>query len=218
MQFSNAAKGVKKLFSSMILEIIGGIGMTISAIFVFGVVTLMENGGENELAVAGTVGLAALGFSGILTVISAVLSIVGLIQSSKDEGSFKTAIFVLIAGVVIGVLANIFTDLTVLTNILSQIADLLRMIMIILVIQGVINLAESLGDTGIIKHGKKLFILITVIYGLSCLANIIVAVFGGNTASVIASVISVAAELLGVVQMVVYMAFLAKAMKMLKNN
>ena len=98
-----------------------------------------------------------------------------------------------------------------------QITDLLHLIVIIYVIQGMINLADALGEPGIIKSGKHLFIMITIIYGLTCLANIIVAIFGGQTASLIAGVIAFLAEALGLVQSIVYIVFLSRAKKMLNR-
>ena len=216
MQFSNAAKGIKKIFSSVILEIIGGVGLVISTLFVLVIAAMIESGDES-LGLTGLIGIIAMAVSGVLTLVAAILSVVGMAQASKDEGSFKIAIIVLIAAVVTGVLSIFLREHQVIYNIVTQITDLLHLIVTIYVIQGVINLAEALGEKGIIKHGKHLFIMITIIYGLTCLANIVVAIFGGQTASMIAGVIAFLAEALGLAQSIVYIVFLSKAKKMLNH-
>ena len=48
-------------------------------------------------------------------------------------------------------------------------------------------------------------------------APMVFAIFGGETASVIAALIALLADLLGVVQMIVYIVFLSKAKKMLNK-
>ncbi|MBQ3418282.1 MAG: hypothetical protein IJH32_10680 [Ruminococcus sp.] len=216
MQFPNAAKGIKKIFSSVILDIIGGVGLVISALVVLAVAAMLESGDES-LEITGMIAVITMAVSGVLTLLAAVLSVVGMAQASKDEGSFKIAIFVLIAAVVTSVLSIILREHQIMYNIVLQITDLLHLIVIIYVIQGMINLADALGEPGIIKSGKHLFIMITIIYGLTCLANIIVAIFGGQTASLIAGVIAFLAEALGLVQSIVYIVFLSRAKKMLNR-
>ena len=108
MQFPNAAKGIKKIFSSVILDIIGGVGLVISALVVLAVAAMLESGDES-LGITGMIAVITMAVSGVLTLLAAVLSVVGMAQASKDEGSFKIAIFVLIAAVVTGVLSIFFT-------------------------------------------------------------------------------------------------------------
>lgn len=218
MQFPNALKGIKKVYASIIMEIIGAVCLILGAFAAMLGMMLMEQNEEQTSLVIGLISVGAVVISGILTLAAGVLSIVGFLQASKDEGSFKIAIIVSIASIVLGILLAIFYDHVVLRNILSQIVDLLGLVVTIYVIQGIINLAESIGDKLMIKRGKTLFIMITIVYGLTCLANIIAAIFGEGTASVIASVIALLAELFGGVQLIIYIVFLAKAKKMLRNN
>ncbi|MBQ6153615.1 MAG: hypothetical protein IJJ15_07710 [Ruminococcus sp.] len=221
MQFPNAEKGIKKIFASAVLEIIGAAGMVISAFITLVIAAMIEQGSVGEDSVTGLIGLIGiigLAVSLILTLIAKILSIVGYAQASKDEGSFKIAISVSIAIIAVGILYLIFYNHEVLSNIISQIMDLLSLIVVIYVIQGIINLAEAIGDAKIIKRGKTLFILITILYGLTCVSNLIAAIFKDETASIIASSISLVAELFGTIQLIIYIVFLGKAKKMLKNN
>lgn len=219
MQFPYAAKGIKKVFSSVIVELIGAAILLIGAIITLAELVMAEAGKEIGAGTPGLFGLIVLAIAGIMTLVASIVSVVGLAQASKDEGSFKFAIFIYIAALVFSIVENVlYGHNEVLYHIISQIRDLLSMIAIIFVVQGVINLAEALKDTVLIKRGKTLFIMITVIYALSCLANIIVAVFGGYTASTIAAVIAVIADILATVQLFVYISYLAKAKKMLNSK
>lgn len=219
MQFPNAAKGVKKIFTSTIIEIIATVMLLIGAVFATAsqLMKSLESATPN-IDTSSVIGIVIISASGVLMIISAIIYIVGLAQSAKDEGSFKLAIGSMIVYIALYVVMALIRDNEILTNVLQLLADLLSLFVTIFIIQGIINLADALGDAKVSKSGKTQFVIITFIYGLTCIANITVAIFGGQTASLVAALVSLVAEILTTVQYIIFIVYLVRAKKMLRNS
>ena len=82
---------------------------------------------------------------------------------------------------------------------------------------GVSNLAGKLEQSAMAKRAKSVGTLQIVILALSIVASII-ALFTGNASTIISGVLGLIASLLTVVFAIVYLVFLGKAKKMLKEN
>lgn len=221
MTFPNAYKGIKKLHTAQVLGLISAILGVVIAIFVVLSVAAISTQNESAAVVFGllilVVGIAA----GVLAIIAYILQIVGLKNASHDDNSFYTAFVFAIIGLVLTVLATIFSSLNVANGFGDDIASLFTkfstIIITAFVIIGVSNLAGKLEQSAMAKRAKSVGTLQIVILALSIVASII-ALFTGNAATIISGVLGLIAALLTVVFAIVYLVFLGKAKKMLKEN
>lgn len=220
MRFPNAASGVKKIFTAEILALISEILLLIAGVLVVIALGAAQNNANDSLALGTLAGFAIFGFGAtVIAVIAFILKIVGISQASKDENSFKTAIICLIIGIVGSLVYSIFqTSSPTVASIGNLIYQLMNLFVTIFVISGIIKLADQLNDGVVSAKGSTLLKLITVIYALTIIANIIVLILGGYAVSIVAAIIYLIALILTVVQYIMYLVYLANAKKMLAEN
>ena len=226
MKFPNAANGVKKIFTAEILTLI-------SNFCVFGTAVLMivalastagavANGSEGAAVGALASGAGTIVFaigSLVLAIIAFILNIVGITKASKDESSFKTALYALLAGIVLSVLGNALTNVNgYIASLLQALQVVAELLVILYVIQGIRYLALKLNKPEIDQKGQNLFKVIFAILVLQFIARMVVLFFGGMAASITAAIIALIAIILSIVEYVLYLIFLAKAKKMLAEN
>jgi len=220
MRFPNAASGVKKIFTAEILALISEILLIIAGFMVVVALAATNTNGNESLALGTLAGFAIFGFgASVIAIIAFILKIVGISQASKDENSFKTAIICLIIGIVGSLVYSIFqTSSPTVASIGNLIYQLMNLFVTIFVISGIIKLADQLNDGVVSAKGSTLLKLITVIYALTIIANIIVLILGGYAVSIVAAIIYLIALILTVVQYIMYLVYLANAKKMLAEN
>lgn len=220
MRFPNAASGVKKIFTAEILALISEILLIIAGFMVVVALAATNTNGNESLALGTLAGFAIFGFGAtVIAIIAFILKIVGISQASKDENSFKTAIICLIIGIVGSLVYSIFqTSSPTVASIGNLIYQLMNLFVTIFVISGIIKLADQLNDGVVSAKGSTLLKLITVIYALTIIANIIVLILGGYAVSIVAAIIYLIALILTVVQYIMYLVYLANAKKMLAEN
>lgn len=216
MKFPNAAKGVKKIFTAEILTLISALAMIVAVVMM--IVTLGAAAAESAGgAVAAGIGtLALMAGAAILALIGGIMSLVGIINASKDESAFKTALYAIILSLVAAVVMGIFSSNDTVQSICQSVQNVMSIIVTIYVIQGVTNLAEKLNNAEVAQKGKKLLYIIVAVYVLALIANIIVLISGGMFASVTAGIIGLAALVLDVIGYIVYLSLLSKGKKMLE--
>ena len=220
MRFPNAASGVKKIFTAEILALISEILLLFAGVLVVIALAAAQNNANDSLALGTLAGFAIFGFGAtVIAIIAFILKIVGISQASKDENSFKTAIICLIIGIVGSLVYSIFqTSSPTVASIGNLIYQLMNLFVTIFVISGIIKLADQLNDGVVSAKGSTLLKLITVIYALTIIANIIVLILGGYAVSIVAAIIYLIALILTVVQYIMYLVYLANAKKMLAEN
>ena len=215
MKYPNAAKGVKRIFTAEILTLIAALATICGVVLVLIALGAATVGSENGAAAAGVGTLVLMAGAAILALIAGILSLVGIINASKDEGAFKTALYAILLSIAAAVVAGVLSSNATIQSICQSVQSVMGIVVTIYVIQGIINLAEKLGNAEVSQKGKKLMWIIVCIYVLSFIANIIVAIFGGMYASVIAGIIAIAALVLNVIGYIVYLSLLSKGKKML---
>ena len=216
MKFSNAAKGVSKIFTAEILGLIAFVLMGIGSIAVIGAAA--SSGDTVSNAAAGSIVgggiLATIG--AIIMIIGAIINIVGLVQAGKDEPFFKYALYAMIIYFVVSLIISIALSASgSAKDYASNGGTLLNLIVNVLVIQGIINLAGRLKEREIAAKGKTLMTILIVIFALAFVASLISAIFGGALASTIAGIIALVALVLDLIGYIIYLTLLAKAKKML---
>lgn len=229
MRFPNAAKGVKKIFTAEILNLLSTFFLVVTvALIVIGVAgaagTAGDAGIENSQAAMEVLGGSIL-IAGIfalvwfvLAFIAFIMNLVGIINASHDEQNFKSALIFLIVGIVTAILAGIFYNNGTVSSLLYSLHSLLNLFVYIFVIAGVVKLADQMNRGDVSARGTNVLKLIIVINVLALIASLISTFMGGPVASVTAGVLLLVGIVLGIVQYIMYLTFLAKAKKMLAEN
>ncbi len=216
MRFPNAANGVKKLFTAEILSLISTVAMIIA--ICLAVVAAAGSNAQNVTSgtvAAGMGTIILVAAAAVLVIIAGILALIGLIQASKDEVAFKTALIATIISLVAAVIMGIFSRYSVVQSICQCITNIMSVVVTVFVIQGIINLAGRLKEREIAAKGKTLMTILIVIFALAFVASLISAIFGGALASTIAGIIALVALVLDLIGYIIYLTLLAKAKKML---
>ena len=218
MRFPNAAKGVSRIFLAEILALIASVVMFIATFM--GILTFAANetGAANGVIGAGIGMLGFLTAAGFLGIISFILNIVGIVNASKDEESFRSALMCTVVGIIVSVIGSIFSANVFVYDICGIISRLMSLIVTVLVILGIIRLADRLHNAAVSANGRMQLKLIVAIYCVSIIASIVVAFLGGQAASTVAGIVAIVSAVLSIVQYILYLIFLSKAKKMLENS
>ena len=223
MKYPNAFIGVKRLFTSRVLAMIGLFALLVSTSIALVSSVILQNSADRGAAAGEILAVLALAFmmgSCVIMVVSYILGITGLSRASIDEPAFRIALFATAANIIFIGFGSIFSSLqndfmASLLNSFSTIADLFTFIY---TIQGIRSLALKLGDKDIDRRGNNLFKILLVAIIVEFIANLIVVIFqGAKTALVIAGVIAIVSVLLTIIQYFMFLVYLVKAKKMLAN-
>lgn len=218
MKFPNASVGVKKLFTSEILNIISTICMIIAAIAIVAAgvsVSGSTNGQLTDGQAAGLMGggIATLifGFAGVvIAVIAFILTLIGLNKSRKDEPAFNTAFYFVFVGIICSVLSSLLGSTTFIGCLFSGLSSAVNLVVTIYIIFGILSLAAQLNNEAVASKGKTLLYIIVVIYILAIIARL-VAMF----APTVAGIIAIVALILEFINYVIFLTYLSQAKKML---
>ena len=227
MKFPNAASGVKKIFTAEILSLIAAFLIIVAAVMALSAFGSIK-GFEATQSTAAAAGAFASGFgmaifsvgSLVLAIIAFIFNILGVVQSSRDESSFKIALYALIAGIVFTCLSSVFENLKIgpLSGAMTALATVAELIVTLYVIQGIRLLASRLNNREVDNQGQKIYMIILIVLILRLIANILVAIFGGRFTTTLALSFYMASIVLSLVQYIMYLVFLAKGKKMLAQN
>ena len=213
MKFPNAQAGVKKIFTAEILALITSICLT--AALAFGYLATKTVTADGEVIaegglVAAAGGLLIFGIAGaVLAIISFIIKIIGVNSASKDESYFKTALYLIIAGLVVSAIGSFLSDTSIKT-VFSSIGDVINLAVTCFIIQGIRNLADKLNNGDMNAKGATIFKIIIVVNAIIIIASII-AIFSKT----IAGILTVVSAVLNIVQYIIFLTYLSKAKKML---
>lgn len=215
MRFPNAASGVKKLFTAQILGLIASVATIIGLIFLIFTAAAADANAQGGAVAAGLGTIILMGASAVLILIGSIMTLVGIIQASKDEGAFKTALIAIIVSLIAAVIAGIFSTNGLVQSICQIIQNVMNLAVTLFVINGVTNLAEKMNNTEVWSKGRNLLKVIVCIYALSLIASFISLIFGGIFMSVTAAILALVAAILDVISYFLYLSLLNKGKKML---
>ncbi len=218
MKFPNAKKGISKIFTAEILNLIAGIAGIITLILVFTANGALKSSNDAGLAASG-IGFILTGVvTGVCALIAVILMIVGTIQSAKDEQSFKAIIYLTIFNIVVMVIASFFSQNAFLNGLSTTISNAVSFVCSLLVILGIGNLAAQCHDEKVIlKCGSQFRIILWI--GIVSLLIRFFAIFIASTAAQALIIVLFSLSLvLSIVQYVMYLSLLSNAKKMLAEN
>jgi hypothetical protein len=226
MKFPNAADGVKKIFTSEILMLIGtvcaGIALLMGLLAVESDKNAMIEGVTDSNAVGALAGGAGfLVFSlgaAVLVIIALIINIIGLNKASKDEedtNNFKVALFLLIASVVLTGVGSVFTNsqpnMAKWLNVGGEVASLISTYYIL---DGIASLAEKINNQELADKSRKLIIAVLCLHIFGLVAERIPDFMSaGSLGTGLAIGLAVVGLVLTIVSYVVYLVVLSQAKK-----
>ena len=235
MRFPNAFKGVSKMFAAEILKLIAT-GLTVATgvagiVSASGVIQSAVNGAEiteelvaNNINMGGVIVAGILGVGAmILYIIAYIMNLVGLAQAGRDEENFGSAFGLSIAVLVISIATAVLTGLSIGGNVPENIASTARtvceVIVMILVVSGIMNLAERLRDEKMISFGEKVSVLILIFVIAAAVATFISIFFGRMAwAQHVEGILDIISGVALFIGYIIYIIYIAKAKKMLREN
>ncbi len=217
MKFPNAAKGISKIFTSEILALIAAIATGVASILA---AVMYASAKTNSTAGAAASGIGTLVLvlgASVLLVIALILKIVGVVQTSRDEDSFKMIIYLTIFTLIVAVVAAIFSRVTFLNNIANAVSAIGSFVTTLLIILGIGNLGVQVGNDEVIDKCSSQFKLILGIGIVALLARFFCIFLPTVPAQGIVIALAVVALVLNVIQYILYLSLLSKAKKMLND-
>ncbi len=217
MKFPNAAKGISKIFTSEILALIATIATGVATILA---AVMYASAKTNSTAGAAASGIGTLVLvlgASVLLVIALILKIVGVVQTSKDEDSFKMIIYLTIFTLIVAVIAAIFSRVTFLNNIANAVSAIGSFVTTLLIILGIGNLGVQVGNDEVIDKCSSQFKLILGIGIVALLARFFCIFLPTIPAQGIVIALAVVALVLSIIQYILYLSLLSKAKKMLND-
>ena len=208
MRFPNAHEGVQKIFSAEILMIIVTLGT-----IVVQAIALSGNDSERSFSIMAVVLMAA----GIISIIAFIMNLLGIIQARKDEAKFTYALYAVIGGIVASLVQSAFPDNGLVIGIANTFASVCSALATFYVIEGILSLAEQLGNDDMIAKGKRARIIVVTLWLVVVILQLLGTFFGtGNeTLVVVESVLVLSAGVLSIILFFVYLSFLSKSRVML---
>lgn len=158
-------------------------------------------------AVTLVAGLFMLLASGVLIIIAWIMSLVGVINVSKENSRFKIALYALLGsiacGIIGGIVANGNATITDIFTLVSRVADI---VMFLFICDGIRMLGEKLGRSDFLgKYNAILFL-----YAFASILDFVGRRFGAST---LGYVIQIVGNFCFIVAFILYMTYLRKAIK-----
>lgn len=220
MNFPNALKGVKKIYTSEILLLLAGI--------LGGVASFFGTQAQQQIAQGGTEGLdagTAFGVmipvlaAGLVEIIATLVQFFGLKDASADDEYFKqgyTYAFIgLVASIVFSVLSYSKIGGSMMNDLGTIVSNFIQVVVTFYVISGIKNLADRLGNAEMVERGKKVFNIYAAAVILSSVVQLATAVLQDKMKMFVVGILGAVALILSIVGFILYMGYLSKAKKML---
>ena len=219
MKYPNAAKGVQRIYIAELLKLIAYFSL-IAAATIF-IISLLSSGVEEVSEVfmnsSVIVSIVLLVIFVVLYLISFIMNLIGFINAFRDDENFKTALIFLIINIVFTIV-SVFIISGGFASILYSLATLSDTLATIFVIAGGVNLANQLEYGDVSKKGANVIKLIIIMEAISFVITFITTFMNGSASSMIALIFVLATFVLSIIKYVMYLSFLSKTRKMLKEN
>ena len=213
MKYPNASVGIRRIFISEIIALIA------SVITVICSVIFMACYEAPELIVAVEITSIAMLAALAVFVFSYILNIIGIVRATKDEPAFRVSMIAIIAALVITVLELFFFEGNQLVTFILEIAaDVAEFFLVHYIIHGIMHISEHLGRSDISKKGKNIFTVIYIAIGFEIIVRIFEMIFGKEVGEQLSMPFGIAADILKVVEYILFLSYIGKANKLLKES
>lgn len=213
MKYPNASNGVNKIYMSEIIALTASIILAICSV-VF-MVCYEEPGLEALAAIIGVLVFVGLG----IFVVSYILQIVGINRAAKDEPAFKVSLFAIIGALVITILEAIFYEQNETVTFLLEIGgDVAKFFLVHYIIHGIMHITEHLGRPDMTKKGNKIFRVIYIAIGFEVIVRVFEIIFGKKLGEELSMPFGIAANILNVLEYILFLNYVRKGNKIIKEN
>ena len=213
MRYPNAHDGIKRIYRAEILllfVVVMSIAAALLAVF---------NGPRGQVSEGS---LAVLGFilivTGIVGIVAGLMNIFGVSRASKDEPAFKTALYVLLAGICASLLSTVFNSNRTVSSIFTAASRVTEILASYYICTGIINLAEAMNDAEISARARRVRSILIGIWTISIGLEIVTLLFGNNSAmQTVIAVVALAGSLISIVAYFFYLGLLKRTVAMLEQ-
>ena len=213
MNYSNSLKGLKKIRLSELLSIITAFLLMLAAILS---IQVQENGTEGIfLWGRGVQFLTAC--AGLLGLIAGLMQLAGTFSAGKETMPFHTAFLVSLASLIVSIFVNSFGPEEEAKTVFNYCQRLISLFVLLLIIKGVIVLAEQMNDGEMIAEGKKTKPLLIILFAFSFIGDIVLSGVLQRGALPVRVILTVAVSGFGIAVSAVVMVLLRKAIELLES-
>lgn len=216
MTFPKAERGIKIVFLAQISFMLASVFSTASAIGNMINYYIYINFPKEDLLLAPFLIIAILAV--IFLLAGFALTIIGVLKASGENENFKVALYSILFGVALSIIGMIWSGDNAVGTITGLLTTLTSFLAIIYVIQGIRSLSLKLDKPEMEQTGSRLYTLFSVFYVIETCSNIAILIFNDNSSFIIVSLLQIFFNIMSVVQYLIFMLYLRKAIKMLAVN
>ena len=223
MTVTKAYKGIKKLFVAGILSLAGSVcGWLAIVPGILGISAVFQ-GSIGGFFAGGIVTLLLLLASLLLPIIAYILKLIGLEQARSDEPRFYQGFLFALLALILILLQTFFAAVNIgdaaVEGVINTTCGILDITVSVCAIYGIQALARRLEDYKMAHSGASLVRYITVFYAASLFATLLMALFGSDfLIAILAGLLSFITSILNLIYYIVFLVYLGRAKKMLKNG
>ena len=211
MKYPHAHSGVKKIFVGALLELIT------SALMIAVTILLIYFSNLGDLTVTLTL------VASIISVVAFIFQLIGLFQARKDESSFSGALWSIFLVIILTIAQIPLSYLTgewvkYVTSSTDAVKSLLSIAVIMYILAGISNLADSLGESGYAARGRIIRVLLMIVF-IAALGMRLVSTFvkGSEPLNNVMSYVSIGSAVIELIANIWYFFYLARAPKKLSK-
>ena len=220
MRFPNACKGLKKIFFAELISLIALVPYAVSLVLVQFLPEEINKNNAEILPAEVVVTILSI-LSLVMMTVAYVLNVIGYVTASKDNESFKKAMLLTIAGMVLTVVSGIMENANgnpILTNTFDSMENILDLLITLMTISGIVTLSVTYGDLRMVESGKALFKFLFAIYLPTLIAYVFVYLLRNTrSAAILAVMVTFISFALNTVYSLLYLRYLYRAVNMLEE-
>ncbi|MBQ1944814.1 MAG: hypothetical protein IIU42_07365 [Ruminococcus sp.] len=220
MRFPNACKGLKKIFFAELISLIALVPYAVSLVLVQFLPEEINKNNAEMLPAEVVVTILSI-LSLVMMTVAYVLNVIGYVTASKDNESFKKAMLLTIAGMVLTVVSGIMENANgnpILTNTFDSMENILDLLITLMTISGIVTLSVTYGDLRMVESGKALFKFLFAIYLPTLIAYVFVYLLRNTrSAAILAVTVTFISFALNTVYSLLYLRYLYRAVNMLEE-
>ncbi|MBQ1238436.1 MAG: hypothetical protein IIV05_02495 [Ruminococcus sp.] len=220
MRFPNACKGLKKIFFAELISLIALVPYAVSLVLVQFLPEEINKNNAEILPAEVVVTILSI-LSLVMMTVAYVLNVIGYVTASKDNESFKKAMLLTIAGMVLTVVSGIMENANgnpILTNTFDSMENILDLLITLMTISGIVTLSVTYGDLRMVESGKALFKFLFAIYLPTLIAYVFVYLLRNTrSAAILAVTVTFISFALNTVYSLLYLRYLYRAVNMLEE-
>lgn len=220
MRFPNACKGLKKIFFAELISLIALVPYAVSLVLIQFLPEEIDKNNAEMLPAEVVVTILSI-LSLVMMTVAYVLNVIGYVTASKDNESFKKAMLLTVAGMVLTVVSGIMENANgnpILTNTFDSMENILDLLITLMTISGIVTLSVTYGDLRMVESGKALFKFLFAIYLPTLIAYVFVYLLRNTrSAAILAVTVTFISFALNTVYSLLYLRYLYRAVNMLEE-